>query len=112
MEWIFQRNRIAAIQRMVLTVSLLADYFPQGYDTAAMIDASLTSCIATSFFFNGLVDLKIISERNTFTLYVFNITSLTAAIYLSLINIHGRLLMVFSYAGIFYAYFARVISAM
>lgn len=96
---------------MVLTVSLLAGYFPQGYDTAAMIDASLTSCIATSFFFNGLVDLKIISERNTFTLYVFNITSLTAAIYLSLI-IHGRLLMVFSYAGIFYAYFARVISAM
>lgn len=46
----------------------LAGFFPQGYFTAALIDASLTSCIATSFFFNGLVDLKIIPERNIFTL--------------------------------------------
>ena len=33
----------------------------------ANIDGSLTSCIAMSFFFNALVDLKVIVERQLLT---------------------------------------------
>ena len=41
----------------------------QGFADAAYLDASLTCCIAFSFLFNGLVDLKLISERNASTWY-------------------------------------------
>lgn len=30
----------------------------------AQLDVSLTSCIAVSFFFNGLIDLELMSEKN------------------------------------------------
>ena len=36
------------------------------------IDVGLTSCIAISFAFDGLVDLKIIPERSRVTMYVAN----------------------------------------
>lgn len=34
----------------------------------ARLDGSLTSCIAVSFVFDGLVDLRLIPERNKYTL--------------------------------------------
>ena len=33
------------------------------YRYISLIDVGLTSCIALSFFFNGLIDLNVMSER-------------------------------------------------
>lgn len=39
-------------------------FLSQLYLDFARVDCSLTSCIAASFAFNGLVDLKLVSERS------------------------------------------------
>ena len=38
--------------------------------TFLRLDGSLTSCIGISFLFNGLIDLRVISERGLYTWYV------------------------------------------
>ena len=43
---------------------------PQGFVYTALTDSSLTSCIAISFIFNGLVDLRLMSERKPWPTYV------------------------------------------
>jgi hypothetical protein len=60
----------------------------EAYISTALIDASLTSCIAFSFIFNGLVDLRITPERSVFT----------------------ELLMGVTYLAIFLVYFSRLIN--
>jgi hypothetical protein len=56
----------------------------------AKLDGSLTSCIAVSFVFDGLVDLRIIPERNKYTL----------------------LAMLAAYAVVFVCYYKNVSSAL
>jgi hypothetical protein len=60
----------------------------EGYVMAAMVDASLTACIAISFIFNGLADLRLISDRKFLTLLSMGVT----------------------YGGIFFLNFAHLIS--
>lgn len=62
----------------------------QYFIDAAKIDASLTSCVAVSLAFNGLIDLKLLSERSYATM-------MTMAMF---------------YGLIFYAYFSDVADSM
>lgn len=66
-------------------------------------DESLTSCIALSFAFNGLIDLKLIPERSYITWYVLLIAAVKLTV---LCHSFLRMTMAFSYGLLFYAYFS------
>ena len=93
-----------------ITMSLLQLLFQMFVDIAKM-DGALTTCIAISFLFNALVDVKLLHEGTFSTLWV-QIPVLVSVLVLVLMFYTCRIIMLCTYVWVFYAYFLDVVSPM
>lgn len=81
----------------------------QDYIVMSNLDGSLSTSIAISFLYNGLIDLKVLPERAFGTVWVKNQLCCSETAVWTL-YLPSRISMVFVYAWVFYAYFMQLLS--